>query len=295
MKPEEVEGMNLLPNRKETTELEGQRWAPRWWGVLLIGLALWIASLGDAFLTGNLILLPTVVLLGSFLVPVTAVVWYLDHDPSPALSPRRILAAFIIAGVIGVLAASILEFWFVFGPGLFGNLKVGLIEEFVKGVAIVVLAWGLRSYATRDGMVLGAAVGFGFAALESSGYALASLFVVQGGQLYLSLTSVVLTELVRGVLAPFGHGLWSAILGGMIFHGARSSGHLRLTWGVVAAFVGVSILHAAFDSFGGVVGYIVISAIGLLPLVYLWLRGDRGLGLRRRTQPVPASPAGSEG
>lgn len=56
-------------------------------------------------------------------------------------------------------------------PGLLGNLKVGLIEEFVKGVAIVLFALGLRSYSTRDGMVLGATIGFGFAALESSGYA----------------------------------------------------------------------------------------------------------------------------
>src|SRR2546429_8035632 len=183
------------------------------------------ATIAVVRITHNVILLPTIILLGSFLVPVTAVVWYLDHDPSPALSPRRIVAAFIVAGAIGVLAAAVLESLLVFGPGVIGNLKVGLIEEFVKGVAIVVVAWGLRSYATRDGMVLGATVGFGFAALESSGYALASLFVVQGGQLSLSLTSVVLTELVRGVLGSFGHGLWSAILGGMIFHGAPN-GHL---------------------------------------------------------------------
>jgi RsiW-degrading membrane proteinase PrsW (M82 family) len=277
--------MNLSSDREGMKEPKGQPWAPRWWAVLLIGLLLWIATVGAAFLTGNVILLPSVVLLGSFLVPVTAVVWYLDHDPSLALSPRRIVAAFIVAGVIGVLAAAVLESWLVFGPGLIGNLKVGLIEEFVKGVAIVVVAWGLRSYATRDGMVLGATVGFGFAALESSGYALASLFVVQGQTLSLSLTSVVLTELLRGVLAPVGHGLWSAILGGMIFHGARN-GHLRPTLGVLVTFLGVSILHAAFDSFGGVVGYIVISIIGLIPLVYLWWRGDRSILFRRQTRPV---------
>jgi RsiW-degrading membrane proteinase PrsW (M82 family) len=282
--------MKLLSKQEGMKELKGQRWAPRWWAVLLIGLAIWIASLADAFLTGNLLILPTVVLLGSFLVPVTAVVWFLDHDPNPALSPRRIVAAFIIAGAIGVLAASMLEFWLVYGPGLLGNLKVGLIEELVKGVAIVLVAWGLRSFATRDGMVLGATVGFGFAALESSGYALAALFVVQGQHLYLSLTSVVLTELVRGVLAPFGHGLWSAILGGVIFRGARS-GRLRPTWGILAAYLGVSILHAAFDSFGGIAGYVVISIIGLAPLVYLWWRGDRGIGFRRRARPVEAPSA----
>src|SRR5712692_4094606 len=155
-------------------KLQGQQWAPRWWGVLLVGLALWIATLGATFLTGDIILLPTVVLLGSFLVPVTAVVWYLDHDPSPVLSPRRMMSAFLIAGVLGILAAAVLEYWLVYGPGLRGNLKVGFIEEFVKGAAVVLFALGLPSYTTRDGLVLRATVGFGFAALESSGYALAS-------------------------------------------------------------------------------------------------------------------------
>ena len=282
---------NLQSNQQAANRPEGQPWAPPWWAVLLIGLALWVAVVGAIFVTGNIIVLPTLVLLGSFLVPVTAVVWYLDHDPSPALSPRRIVAGFVIAGVIGVLAASVLESWLVFGPGLVGNLKVGLIEELVKGAALVVIAWGLTSFGTRDGIVLGATVGFGFAALESSGYALASLFVVQGGHLSLSLTSVVFTELVRGVLAPFGHGLWTAILGGVIFHGARR-GHLRFTWSILAAYLGVSILHAAFDSFGGIAGYIVISIIGLVPLIWLWRRGDRTGWIRlreREPQPQPVA------
>lgn len=277
----------MITNKIENSasEVVGRVWAPRWWLVLPIGLVLWIATVADAFYTNNFILLPTVVLLGSFLVPVTGVVWYLDHDPSDALSPRRIVSAFILSGVLGALAASTLEYWLVFGPGLFGNLKVGLIEELVKGILIVVFALRIRSYTTRDGMVLGATVGFGFAALESSGYALASLFVVQGNQIFLSLPSLVLNELVRGVLAPFGHGLWSAILGGVIFHAARN-GRLRLSWAILVAFIGVSLLHAAFDSFGGIVGYIVISIIGIAPLVYLWLRS--GPGLFRRQSRVPA-------
>lgn len=249
-------------------------WAQRWWGILLIGIALLGITVGIEFLTANLIVLPSLVLLGSFLVPVTAVVWYLDHDPSRVLTARRVVFAFMVAGLLGMLISSLLEFWLVYGPGVKGDLKVGFIEEFVKGLGIIAFAWGLRSFSTRDGIVLGAAVGFGFGALESSGYALASLFVVQGQQLFLSLPSVLLTELARGVLAPFGHGLWTAILGGAIFHASRK-GHLRLGWGVLVAYVGVSILHGAFDTLGGIPGYIVISAIGIAPLVYLWLRGDR--------------------
>src|SRR5438105_7572167 len=213
---------------KSTTAATRHVWAPRWWLVFPIGLVLWVATVADIFYTNNLILLPTVVLLGSFLVPVTAVVWYLDHDPSPELSPRRIVSAFIFSGVLGALAASVLEFWLVFGPGLFGTLKVGFIEELVKGVLVVLFALGIRSYTTRDGMVLGATVGFGFAALESSGYAVAPLFVVQGNQLFLSLTSVVLHHLVRGSLAPRGHVLWSSSLAGAT-HAATLRGSFSLT------------------------------------------------------------------
>jgi protease PrsW len=263
-----------------------ERWAPSWWAVFLIGLVLWAASFAVARLTQNVILLPTIVLLGSFLVPVTAVVWYLDHDPSPALSPRRILVAFIIAGVFGVLAASILEYWLVPGGNL-GPFVVGLIEELVKGVFIVVVAMGIRPFHVRDGIVLGATVGFGFAALESSGYALASLFVVQGGHLYLSLTAVVVTELIRAILAPFGHGMWSAILGAAIFNAAARRGGMHLTWGVVGTYIAVSILHGAFDSISGIVGYIVVSVIGLVPLILLWRRADGGGVLPRRRQPIP--------
>src|SRR6266550_4511250 len=187
-----------------------ERWAPPWWAVFLGGLVLWGATIAVARITHNIILLPTIVLLGSFLVPITAVVWYLDHDPSPALSPRRIVTAFLIGGVMGV-GASLLEYWLV-RVGLVGSFEVGLIEEFVKGVFIVLVALGIHRFHIRDGMVLGATVGFGFAALESSGYALVSLFVVQGNQLFLSLNSVIFTELVRGVLAHFGHGLWSGLI-----------------------------------------------------------------------------------
>lgn len=264
-----------------------ERWAPPWWAVFLIGLALWASSFAVAGLTRNVILLPTIVLLGSFLVPVTAVVWYLDHDPSPALAPRRILAAFIIAGVFGVLGASVLEYWLV-PSGNLGPFVVGLIEEFVKGVFIVVVAMGIRTFHVRDGIVLGATVGFGFAALESSGYALVSLFVVQGGTLHLSLTAVVVTELIRGVLAPFGHGMWSAILGAVIFNAAARGGRMRLTLGVVGTYLALSILHGAFDLAGSIAGYIVISLIGLIPLILLWRRADGGGVVPRRRQAVPS-------
>lgn len=223
---------------------------PSWWSVLLTGLALWIASVLVTALTGNLNMIPTVVLLGSFLVPVTAIVWYLDHYVSPVVTPPVIFSTFIVGGVLGVLAASILESWLASdSPVLYA--AVGLIEEFAKLMALLFVARRLSRYATRDGIVLGASVGFGFGALESSGYALNALFVVQGHHVQLSLGSLVLTEFLRGILAPVGHGLWTAILGGVLFSEARGS-HLRLTAKVVGAYLLVALLHTLWDSMRGI-------------------------------------------
>ena len=63
----------------------------------------------------------------------------------------------------------------------------------------------------------------------------------------LSLGSLVFTELLRGILAPVGHGLWTGILGGVLF-GAARNGRLRLTPGVVGTYVLVSLLHGLWDS-----------------------------------------------
>ena len=87
---------------------------------------------------------------------------------------------------------------------------MGLIEEAVKLAALWLLARRLPRYTMRDGIVLGATVGFGFAAFESAGYAFNALFTAGG----LSLLNLVETEVLRGILTPVGHGLWTAILGG---------------------------------------------------------------------------------
>jgi RsiW-degrading membrane proteinase PrsW (M82 family) len=120
---------------------------------------------------------------------------------------------------------------------------VGLIEEAAKLLGLAVCARHLRDRSARDGMVLGASVGFGFAAFESAGYALAASLTVHG----VSLIDLVSTELLRGLLAPVGHGLWTAILGGILF--SSSGSHRFVVSGrLVAALIGVSVLHGLWDS-----------------------------------------------
>src|SRR5207244_12611304 len=111
------------------------------------------------------------------------------------------LSSFLVGGVLGVLAASLLEF-LLLSDGLLAYLSVGFIEELAKLVALPVVARGIARHTVRDGIVLGAAVGFGFAALESSGYAFNAVLVREGAVVRLLLGSLVMPELLRGVLAP---------------------------------------------------------------------------------------------
>src|SRR6266511_3469410 len=101
----------------------------------------------------------------------------------------------------------------------------------------------LPRYSMRDGIVLGAAVGFGFAAFESAGYAFNALFTTSGP----SLLNLVETEVLRGILAPVGHGLWTAILGGALFAAAARRGRPRLRGAVAGWYLLVAALHGLWD------------------------------------------------
>ena len=210
--------------------------------MFLTGLGLWLAAVVTTFVTGNPNLVPTVVLLGSFLVPVTFVVWAWQRREAGELNASLLFSTFVAGGVLGVVAASVLEAYLL-RPSWWLFLGVGAIEELVKLVALAFLTRRLQHKSLRDGMILGASVGFGFAAFESAGYAFTALFTTDG----LSLSQLVGTELLRGVLAPVGHGLWTAILGGVLFR-ASSRHSFTLTGRLAAAFAGAAARLLGLDA-----------------------------------------------
>ncbi len=222
----------------------------QWPRILLGGLLLWIATVAVTFLTGNSNLVPTIVLLGSFLAPVTVATWAYERHAAD-LGADRILGCFGVGGIIGVLGASVLE-TYLLSPSVWMYLGVGLIEEAAKLAALVLVTRRLRVSGLRYGLVLGATVGAGFAAFESAGYAFNAVLTVDG----LSLRSLVETEILRGVLAPVGHVLWTALLGGVLFR-ERRGGRFRFTAPVLFTYLGVALLHALWDSTSGIAVWLV--------------------------------------
>ncbi|WP_030314311.1 PrsW family intramembrane metalloprotease [Streptomyces sp. NRRL B-3229] len=223
-------------------------WRHCLWG----GLALWTWTAVVTYATRNSTLLPTLILLGSFVVPVTFVLWaYERHGRDLGVSV--ILGCFLTGGTLGVLGASVMEYYLLH-PSLWMFVGVGLIEEAVKlGALMFVLRRQPRLRGIRAGLVLGAAVGFGFAALESAGYAFNAAVTARG----IDLRALMETELLRGVLAPFGHGLWTAITGGALLARRLPNGRFRFTGAVVGTYLGVALLHALWDSTHGIALWLV--------------------------------------
>lgn len=219
-----------------------------WRGWFTVGLVLWAASAVVTYWTENPTLLPTVILLGSFLVPTTFVLWAFETRAGSSLSPTVVLKAFVVGGVLGVLLASVLESALLTGQRpLLMYAGVGLIEEAAKLAAMWWVARDLTRHSRRDGMILGAAVGFGFAAFETAGYAFNALVTLDG----YDLRALLEIEVLRSVLSPVGHGLWSAVLGGALFASAQATGRFRITRELVLTYLAMSGLHALWDMAGG--------------------------------------------
>ncbi len=226
--------------RDSMAQPAGQR-SHAWWRVLLIGGALYFLGIGIFALTDNPNLFPTVIMLGSFLVPAAFVAFFYERRFLSRLTMPTVGLAFFYGGVLGVFAASLLEPLLIPQLDFFTAFLVGLIEEGAKILGVLVIARHRRHDSEMDGLILGAAAGMGFAALESTGYAFTS-FLRSGG----SLSQTVIVILARGLLSPLGHGTWTAIFAAVLFREGHVN-HFHLDRKVVGAYLLVSGLHGLWD------------------------------------------------
>jgi RsiW-degrading membrane proteinase PrsW (M82 family) len=254
------------------------------------------------FLFRNPKVYPAVILLGNFLVPVVFVAFLYDHQHIHHVPFELIFKCFCLGGLLGVLGAGIIEgavmdllrLRLSNGILLGFAMLVGLIEEGCKLLAVTLVAARLRPKTLMDGLLLGAAAGMGFAALESCGYAFSALFTFDGRNGAVTLANLLtfrhaglslFETILRGFLAPLGHGTWTALAAGALFHESRD-GRYRLTGLAIPGYLGASLLHGLWDGlpsvinlpfslFAGVLIDIPIGLVGLVALILLFRRGLR--------------------
>jgi RsiW-degrading membrane proteinase PrsW (M82 family) len=167
----------------------------------------------------------------------------------------------LFGGVIGVVAAGVLEYDTLRRLSGFGMLGVGLIEESAKLIVPVGLLIWRRYRAPADGLVIGVAAGAGFAALETMGYAFVTLIASHG-----SISAVDGILLLRGVMSPAAHMAWTGLTAAALWRAADAHWHKLAVLQLLVTFALAVGLHTAWDTVGTTTGYAVIATIGLAAL-----------------------------
>lgn len=247
----------------------------RWLQLFVGGVLLFFVTEQVLKITGDPNYIPTVLLLGAFVVPVTFVSFFYGQEravdkliqvKAPLITT---VSCFLVGGIIGVIAAGLLEYEALSNLTIPSLFLVGLIEESAKMIFPVAIYWRARYRSEADGLLFGVASGMGFAALETMGYGLVALIQSQGN---VGILEEIL--LIRGLLSPVGHAAWTGLMCAVLWRQRERTGRV-IGLSVIFTFILIVVLHAAWDIAGSssqasitYPGYVAVSAVSLTLLIW---------------------------
>ena len=221
--------------------------------LLFLGLAFAVVAVTYRA-TGNLNLVPALVFTGSFAAPVAVAIFFFECNLPANVSLYAVLRMFTWGGILGLVLTLILSTMEGFLPTRWLGASVSaLTEEPAKLAAVIILASRLKYPWTLNGLCLGAAVGAGFAAFESAGYALRGFLDVAPTTRDMSQANAALqySLVLRGLLSPFSHVVWTAITAGALWRVVHD-GPLRSSsfadWRFASPFIAAVLMHFTWNS-----------------------------------------------
>jgi RsiW-degrading membrane proteinase PrsW (M82 family) len=245
-----------------------------WFRIFAGGALLFFVAEQALKFTGNPNLVPTVLLLGAFVVPVAFVAFFYGQERAVdkllhVEAPLSIAAAcFLIGGVTGVMTAGFVEYATLSKLTISSLFIVALIEESAKLIFPIAIYIRARYRSEADGLLFGVASGMGFAALETMGYGLVALIGSQGN---VGVLEEIL--LIRGLLSPVGHAAWTGLICATLWRERELTGK-SFNPSVIWVFVLAVALHALWDiagfsqqAFISYAGYVIVGGISLILLI----------------------------
>ena len=215
---EEVEDYFTVGTAKSTPSiLEVNASWPKPWlftrmtiGALVLYFLFWIGWK----LWENTNLLPGLMLIGSFAIPISALVLFIEFNVRRNVSLYMVVRLVLLGGILSLLITHVIDSLLAAGllpnagwAPFLGAAIAGPKEETAKVLAMIAVASAAKYRYKLNGLLIGASVGMGFAAFESAGYAF-NVLLAEG-----EVEDMVANINMRGLLAPFCHIVWSAIAG----------------------------------------------------------------------------------
>lgn len=181
-------------------------WARPWLfaRLLAISIALAVILYTGFDMFNNVIMVTGLLFVGTFAVPLSVLLFFLEMNVPRNVSIFMVTQLLFVGGLASLLVSILLFNRFDFIQSYLGASAAGIVEETAKLLIVI----GLTARTTRypwilNGLLFGAAVGTGFEAFESAGYAF-------GRILNNGVDVGVSTIITRGLQAPFCHIMWTA-------------------------------------------------------------------------------------
>lgn len=246
-------------------------WAKPWlFSRILLGFLLAFAALlymADSFDNSNAI--PGLIMVGAFAVPFSGLVFFFEANAFKDISLFEIVKVFFIGGIFSLVVTLFLYQFVSFSAAnqIFGvltlkdSLAIGLVEELGKVLIVSYFISQLDVHHILDGILIGAAVGAGFAAFETAGY------IYNAGT-----NDLVAVAILRGWSAIGGHLVWAAIAGGAIMIVKRDQPFKfsqLLDTRFLVFFILAVLMHATWDWDVTVLGSDYLKLILLIVLAWI--------------------------
>ena len=297
---EETEELFICGTKKTTPAISEivTDW-PKPWLYSRVGLVLFISFALMVFVWkqfGNPNVLPDILFIGSLAMPITVLILFFEMNVPRNISFIQIIKVFVIGGAMS-LVVTLFLFAYIPGSGtgeLLPSMLTGLIEEIGKAVIVAYFMSKIKGRKwLLNGIVIGGAVGAGFAVFESAGYALRNgitngfeeyEYCMQNGiseyaisYFYNGFYSQMIDNVKwRAFLSPGGHVAWAAVSGFAIIYALDGK---DFNWYVLTKpkflkiFAIPVILHGLWDS--NIPYYlpsILSASLGLIILIVLiWI------------------------
>ena len=262
--------MTALPTAPEPGRSRLHRLS--WIAVLVLGVAAYLVVLRTAVSTQNVNFIPSLLLLGSAVVPATVLTFAATGGRRIVVSSGLLALVALLGGIIGTVAAGTLEYDALRKLGALPMIIVGLIEEAAKLVVPLLVLLLSRYRGGAAGVAIGVASGMGFATLETMGYGFTAL--LKSG----SLAALDQTLLLRALLSPAGHVAWTGMTAAALFSIATSTDQGRAFSRFVATFVGAVLLHAAWDGSTSLIVHVLVAVVSIVGLLVVIHRSRRSPG-----------------
>jgi len=188
-------------------------------GLLAIAALYWALS---AF--GNFKLIPGFFFVGCVTVPLATLILLMELCIASRLNGYHVAKAVVVGGLLSIIFTLVLNELPVVSNFTFTPMLAGPVEETAKLFAAIFIArnW-VKARQVQDGIVLGAAVGAGFAMIETAGYIFESFIIFHDDGIFLDWHGAIGTLVIRAIMSPFAHVLWTAVVVGSLWHASKES------------------------------------------------------------------------